>query len=136
MGTQSHKRLHSTNNPPLQNTSGQHQVRSASSASSISAGGSLTNRLLSRLSISNLFAAAIPEGYDADDDNISVSKLSIFSNNAAPVNAPTPNAPLFTPVQLDDNGEPIIPLKSQYFECCCEFFKEPQILPSDSEQED
>ncbi|GMG19780.1 unnamed protein product [Ambrosiozyma monospora] len=127
------RRLHSMNYPPPQTKSRQKHLRSVSSASNMSS-LSATHRLLSKLSISNLLnTIGIPEGYNGDD-NISDSKFSLLSSHAASVNAPKPKTPLFMPAPTE-SGKPILPLKSHFFECCCEYFKEPQILQSDSEEE-
>ncbi|QPG76569.1 hypothetical protein FOA43_003960 [Brettanomyces nanus] len=103
--------------------------RSMSSNSTVS----FSQKLLSRAAgwLRNL---NISEDYDGDE-NSSVFKvpLQLQPTNMAYGSLPEPITPRYHS-RPRDNGKPILPLKSKFFEYSCEYFQEPQLGKKESDE--
>ncbi|GMF55331.1 unnamed protein product [[Candida] boidinii] len=127
--------------------------KSDENASLHSINSSLSERFLPNISLSDVFKNLTfgllgDGGHDSNKNNsdmtdsVSVNFSSLLNNKKNNNNLqiynygtePKPKTPRFTPRPKDENGKPILPLKSQFFEYSTEYFKEPQIHSSEADQ--
>ncbi|ODV85686.1 hypothetical protein CANARDRAFT_232451 [[Candida] arabinofermentans NRRL YB-2248] len=133
-GGSSIRRAQSMNmNPRQQNgTTGRKNDQRITSTSSAF---SLGETLFSKISMSSLFKG-LGFNEDDNDDTSSIHKFALLTQQPTTLAygvEPKPTTPKFKP-KPRDNGKPILPLTSGFFQYSCEYFQEPQIGNSETDE--
>lgn len=127
--TSSDRRIQSMTMSPYSKPADIQVKRSFSTASN----QSFSQRIMSRASnwLKNLKLSDEADG----DEASSIFKLPLLKQPTTLTygSLPQPTTPRFHPIHTDD-GRPVLPLKSKFFEYSCEYFQEPQLGKKDSDQ--